>query len=88
MKGLKITRCAGGALACTLLAWDGPLLAQTAGPAPVPSILVPLAPEVVLRDAEGGVTLRASRIDGPIRIDGRLDDSVYASVKSVSDFIQ
>jgi len=43
---------------------------------------------VVSRDVQGRLTLRAERLTGPIRIDGRLDEAVYASVPSISDFIQ
>ena len=52
------------------------------GPSP------PAPPAVVSRDAEGGVTLRAIRIDGPLTVDGRLDDEIYQLVPPVSDFIQ
>ena len=34
------------------------------------------------------LTVRATRIREPIALDGRLDDSVYAEVQPVSDFIQ
>ena len=40
------------------------------------------------RDADGRVTIRATRIDQPLRIDGVLDDGPYRSVQSISDFIQ
>ncbi len=56
-------------------AFDGP-------PAPVP-------PEVIARDAASGrATVRAVRLTAPLRIDGRLDEAVYTSVRSMSDFIQ
>jgi hypothetical protein len=55
--------------------FDGP-------PAPVP-------PEVIARDpASDQVTVRAVRLDGSLRIDGRLDEPVYQTVKAMSDFIQ
>ena len=50
-------------------------------PAPVP-------PATVSRSAEGGVTVRAVRISEPLRMDGRLDESVYSTVPAISDFIQ
>jgi Domain of unknown function (DUF5916) len=49
---------------------------------------VPVAPEVIARDASGRVTIRAVRLTAPLRIDGRLDEAVYTSVPSMSDFIQ
>ena len=53
---------------------DGP-------PAPVP-------PAVMNRDAEGRTTVRAIRLDEGIRLDGVLDEPVYASVPAITDFIQ
>jgi hypothetical protein len=50
-------------------------------PAPVP-------PEVISRDPSGRVTVRAVRVSVPLRIDGRLDEPLYATVPSISDFIQ
>ena len=47
----------------------------------------PVAPDVVLR-ANGTLTVRATRVREPIVMDGRLDDSVYAEVQPVSDFLQ
>ena len=57
-----------------VLTFDGP-------PAPVP-------PEVISRDAVGRATVRAVRVPAAIRIDGQLDEAVYASLPSMSDFIQ
>ena len=48
----------------------------------------PIAPEVVARDAEGRITLRATRVAEPIILDGKLDDPVYSRVQSVGGFIQ
>ncbi len=47
----------------------------------------PVAPHVIVR-TNGTLTVRATRIREPIVLDGRLDDSVYAEVQPVSDFIQ
>ena len=55
-------------------AFDGP-------PAPVP-------PAVVNRDAEGRTTIRATRLDAPLRIDGVLDENIYRTVEPVSGLIQ
>src|SRR5262245_43653583 len=53
------------------------------GPAP------PLAPEVITRSSDGSrATLRAVRIASPLKIDGRLDEEVYRTIPSISDFIQ
>ncbi|MDD9958340.1 MAG: DUF5916 domain-containing protein [Gammaproteobacteria bacterium] len=47
------------------------------------------AQEVVIgENAEGRVTVRAVRFDGPINVDGELDESIYESVAPISDFIQ
>jgi hypothetical protein len=49
----------------------------------------PIAPAVISRDsATGRATIRAVRLTEPLRIDGRLDEAVYASVPPVSDFVQ
>ena len=48
----------------------------------------PVAPAVINRDDKGHATLRATRIDRPLKIDGRLDEEVYASVPGAGDFIQ
>lgn len=39
-------------------------------------------------DADGGRTLHAVKLDAPLRIDGALDESLYATVAPASDFIQ
>jgi hypothetical protein len=54
-----------------------PALAQ---PAPVPSL--------VRRDAPDDVTARASRVETPLTLDGRLDEAVYTRVAPLTDFIQ
>jgi hypothetical protein len=38
--------------------------------------------------ADGAVTLRAVPLNEPLRIDGRLDEALYADVRPISDFIQ
>ena len=81
--------------------WSAPLLAQQSVSAPAASAPAvrsrpraaapappPVAPATVSRSAEGGVTVRAVRIAEPLRVDGRLDESVYATVPAITDFIQ
>jgi hypothetical protein len=46
------------------------------------------ASAIVDRSAPDNVTIRAFRVDAPLRIDGRLDEAVYASLPAISDFIQ
>ncbi len=48
----------------------------------------PVPPAVVSRDEKGRVTLRATRIEEPIVLDGKLDEPAYSRVPAVSDFIQ
>ena len=43
---------------------------------------------MISRDASGSATLRAIRLAGPLRIDGRLDEALYTDVPPISDFIQ
>ena len=77
-------------LPCLLLAAAG-AAAQPAPPLDLPQIFgppPPAPPAVIARDASGGVTVRAVRIDTPLRIDGRLDEAVYDRIEAMSDFIQ
>ena len=48
----------------------------------------PSPPEVVARDTEGRVTVRAVELTEPIRVDGRLDEDVYQRILPITDFIQ
>ena len=48
----------------------------------------PRTPEVVARDAQGRVTVRAVRLETPLVVDGQLDESIYGIVPAMSDFIQ
>jgi hypothetical protein len=43
---------------------------------------------VATEDREGGPTVRAHRVDQPIRIDGKLDDEVYGRTPAITDFVQ
>ncbi|OFW05430.1 MAG: hypothetical protein A3I61_14545 [Acidobacteria bacterium RIFCSPLOWO2_02_FULL_68_18] len=57
--------------------------AEDEGPPPPP-----LAPATVSRDERGRATVRAVRLTQPLRLDGRLDEPVYASVPPIDGFIQ
>lgn len=48
----------------------------------------PVPPATVSRTPEGGTTVRAVRVTDPVRIDGTLDERVYADIPPISDFIQ
>ena len=48
----------------------------------------PMPPAVISRDERGRATIRAIRLTEGIRVDGQLDESVYHTVMSVSDFVQ
>src|SRR5436190_23135198 len=50
------------------------------------STLIP--PEVITRDAQGHVTVRATRLTEPLKVDGHLDERAYEDVPSMTDFIQ
>ena len=52
------------------------------GPAP------PVPPATVARDARGRSTVRAIRLAAGLRLDGHLDEPVYAEVPAITDFIQ
>jgi hypothetical protein len=53
-----------------------------AGPA------APMAPEVFAEDAEGRITLRATRLAAPLTVDGALDEAAYRDVKPITSFVQ
>jgi hypothetical protein len=40
------------------------------------------------RDGDGRVTVRATRVDAPPRVDGILDDELYRTITPITDFIQ
>ena len=61
------------------------LSAQEAGKASVPP---PELPEVMARDDQGHATMRAVRLTRPLKVDGRLDEEVYATVRGATDFTQ
>ena len=72
--GIPSVAPAGGFAATTLAIIDGP-------PPPRP-------PATMTRDASGRATVRAVRVTEPLRIDGTLDEAVYADTRALSDFIQ
>jgi hypothetical protein len=49
---------------------------------------VPVAPDVIVRDEAGGATVRAIPLKEPLRVDGRLDETVYQTELAVEGFIQ
>jgi hypothetical protein len=50
--------------------------------------LDPVPPRVMARDANGRVTVRATRIETPPRIDGVLDEEIYRTLEPITDFVQ
>ena len=48
----------------------------------------PVPPATVARDGQGRVTIRATHLPGPLRIDGQLDEGPYSTVEPIGDFIQ
>ena len=49
---------------------------------------IPVLPNVISRDESGGIMVRAVRVTLPLRIDGRLDETVYETLIPASDFTQ
>lgn len=68
-----------------MLGWTAAARAQSV-PAEAPS--PPVAPQSVSRSADGRAVLRATRVREPLRIDGRLDEEIYAQVQPIGDFVQ
>ena len=48
----------------------------------------PVPPAVISRNEARQATVRAVKLAEPLRIDGRLDESVYTSTPPITDFIQ
>ncbi|MBL8983470.1 MAG: hypothetical protein JNL26_14880, partial [Gemmatimonadetes bacterium] len=48
----------------------------------------PVSPEVITRDASGQATVRAIKLNTPLRVDGVLDDEVYAREQPFGGLIQ
>jgi len=48
----------------------------------------PVAPEVIARDDDGHATVRAIKLASPLRVDGKLDEEIYAREKPFGGFIQ
>src|SRR5689334_11675300 len=80
-----------------LLALAGPAFAQhatDAGSEDAPAALIfdgappPVPPAVAARDERGRVTLRATRLERPLQIDGRMDDEVYGATQPIDYFEQ
>ena len=44
--------------------------------------------QVVLREEDGRITVRAVRATGPIRVDGKLDEPIYAATEPIGSFVQ
>ena len=57
---------------------------SAAGGAPA----APVVPATISRGEDGSATVRAVRIAEPIRLDGRLDESIYSEVLPIDGFIQ
>jgi hypothetical protein len=48
----------------------------------------PVAPDVIVRGANGRVVVRATKLTAPLVIDGALEEPIYREVAPISDFIQ
>jgi hypothetical protein len=66
--------------------------AASAGQAPLPPGFTgpppPVAPEVMSLDDAGQVTVRAVRIDQPLRVDGAFDEALYRDIKPITGMFQ
>ena len=58
------------------------------GPAAPSGPPAPTLPATISRDDQGRATVRAVRVTTPMKIDGKLDEAIYASVQPVAGFIQ
>ena len=72
---------------------ERPAAATSGGSAMAPRVLIdgpppPVAPATVARDAAGAVTMRATRLPQPLRLDGALDEGFYEVVPPIEGFLQ
>ena len=89
MQGRTIRAAAALAVGAALLAAPVGAAGQQQGSDPLAGHPpAPVAPDVITRDADSRATVRAVRIAEPLEMDGRLDEEVFSSVLSISDFIQ
>ena len=84
MTGLALTTVVAAALTSDAAAQTDPPPVSSAIDGPP----APIAPETITRDASGGATVRAVRLEGPFALDGVLDEPIYATVEPFGDFIQ
>ena len=64
-----------------------PTFAQDSDP-PLEGPPSPLPPEVIARDAQGRITVRANRVSSPFVFDGVLEEPFYREIPPFGDFIQ
>jgi hypothetical protein len=76
-------RVSRACLACVLFV---PSLA--AGQRSLDGAVLPVPPSVMARDANGHVSVRATRIDAPPHIDGFLNEPLYSAIQPITGFIQ
>jgi hypothetical protein len=75
-------------LLLTLVVWPAPARAQGPIAPAYEGPAAPAAPATVARDEAGHVTVRAIRLDAPLRVDGRLDEAHYREFSPVTDLVQ
>jgi hypothetical protein len=81
-------RCPAASVVC-MLGWLHATSATAQTPLPPNTPAAAAASKAVWsQDGNGQVTVRATRIAEPIRLDGRLDDEAYTLVPSISTFVQ
>jgi hypothetical protein len=71
-----------------LLVFAPPAIRQLSAQVRGPVVPPPVAPSTIARDDRGQATIRAVRVDRPIRLDGRLDEEVYQTIPAIDGFIQ
>lgn len=64
------------------------LLAGPAAASQAPSDGIPVPPAVQARDSQGRVTVRATRVTEPPRIDALLQEAIYQELTPITGFIQ
>ncbi|MBI4264690.1 MAG: carbohydrate binding family 9 domain-containing protein [Acidobacteria bacterium] len=79
--GVMILACGGSSAVAQSPTGPPAALSANEAPAPVP-------PEVITRDGDGRVAVRAVRIPEPLTIDGQLTEEWYRTVRAIDGFVQ
>ncbi|HUR35333.1 MAG TPA: DUF5916 domain-containing protein, partial [Vicinamibacterales bacterium] len=77
-----------GVLAFVAMLAGGEIATAQSTPIAIDGPAIPVPPEVMTRNDAGQATIRAIKLTSPLRVDGQLDEEVYAREKPFGGFLQ